>query len=83
MNRGGEIPPPKKEKKMRCFICDVVLSEKEVKFNTDHKDFEPCTSCIDAVNEIFEPLDEEEISRLIEEEWPEAEPSHEPFKISP
>jgi hypothetical protein len=63
---------------MRCHICDVVLSEKEVKINSEHKDFEPCTTCLDVINDVFEPLDEEEISRLLEEEWPEVYEPQEP-----
>lgn len=56
---------------MRCMICDVVLTEKEVKYNSDHRDFDPCTGCLDVINEVFEPLREEEINKLLEDEFPD------------
>jgi len=32
---------------MRCHICDVELSEKEIIFNKQLDAFEPCTTCLD------------------------------------
>jgi hypothetical protein len=31
---------------MRCHICDKTLSEKEVTFNRDTKEWEPCSTCL-------------------------------------
>lgn len=46
---------------MRCAICNAVLGEKEIKFNTDHQEFDPCSTCLDAIAEVFEdPLEEDE-----------------------
>lgn len=54
---------------MRCFICDSVLNDNEIKVNPEHKDFDPCGKCLEIIEEVFEPLDEEEIRRQIEVEW--------------
>lgn len=54
---------------MRCFICDSTLSEETIHWNHDHGDWEPCPECLLAIAEVFEdPLDEEEISRILEME---------------
>lgn len=32
---------------MRCYICNKPLSDKEVVYNEDLKQDEPCTTCLD------------------------------------
>ena len=54
---------------MRCFICNAILLPEEVKFNKKHEEWEPCNRCLHEIEEVFEdPLDEEEIDRLLIEE---------------
>lgn len=46
---------------MRCFICNASLGEKEVKYNKDHEEFDPCSKCLDVIAEAFDdPLEEDE-----------------------
>lgn len=44
---------------MRCYICDAQLSDEEVRFNRNHKDYDPCNVCKevikDTVNEAHDP----------------------------
>jgi cytidine deaminase len=51
---------------MRCHICNSVLEENEIKWNKDHEDYDPCGVCLDIINEVFEPLDEETIHKQLE-----------------
>jgi hypothetical protein len=55
---------------MRCNICNNLLSEKEIVFNTDIKAFEPCSTCLEvALDAAFsggfssdtDPLDDSDI----------------------
>jgi len=32
----------------RCYICDVKLSEAEIKYNSDYGRYNPCYTCINA-----------------------------------
>lgn len=66
---------------MRCFICDSVLQDSEIKVNPDHQDFDPCGTCLEIIEEVFEPLDEEEIRRQIEIEWDLTEGAQEPDDV--
>lgn len=66
---------------MRCFICDSVLQDSEIKVNPDHQDFDPCGTCLEIIEEVFEPLDEEEIRRQIEIEWDLTEGAQEPADV--
>lgn len=50
---------------MRCNICDRILSPEEVHFNRDHDDFDPCGTCLEVINNIFEHPDEAEIDRQL------------------
>ncbi len=36
---------------MRCHICDRVLSEP--RFNSDHKDYDPCDTCLEVVYDVL------------------------------
>jgi ferredoxin len=54
---------------MKCFICDATLSDNEVQYNNYHEDWDPCGTCLAVIDEVFEPLDEEDIQRQIEFEW--------------
>lgn len=38
---------------MRCHICDAELSDKEIQFNRDHGDWDPCGRCLDVIGEVF------------------------------
>lgn len=33
---------------MRCHICDAHLSEDEIKYEENHKQWAPCKACIEA-----------------------------------
>ena len=33
---------------MRCNICDAILSKDEINYNTDHKRYDPCGTCLAA-----------------------------------
>lgn len=62
---------------MRCAICDKPLSPDEIQWHPLHNDWDPCGTCQTVINEVFEdPLDEDEVSRLISLEWPEELPSN-------
>lgn len=52
---------------MRCHICDVSLSENEIQFNRDHKDFNPCGKCLEIIDNVFEPLDDDAEQKALEE----------------
>lgn len=57
---------------MRCYICDRALSETEIAEDPRHGTFDPCSTCLTIISEIFsDPLDEDEITYLLEEEEPE------------
>lgn len=46
---------------MRCFICDVGLTN--VHYNRDHQDFDPCPTCLEVIGEVFAdepPVDDSE-----------------------
>lgn len=68
---------------MRCHICDKTLSDKEVNYNNDHQDWEPCGSCLQAISEVFTSDSEEQITKQLDSEWwavydgadPEREPA--------
>ncbi len=54
---------------MKCAICDQTLSPTEVQWNSLHEDWDPCSTCQLIISEVFEdPLDEDEITRLLDEE---------------
>lgn len=38
---------------MRCHICNAVLAPAEIKWSVDHKDWEPCSKCLEAIDEVF------------------------------
>ena len=37
---------------MRCYICNKVLTENETIFNQDHGDYEPCTGCLEVIQDL-------------------------------
>lgn len=45
---------------MRCHICNAALGETEIKFHKDHDDFDPCRTCLEIINNVFEDTLEEE-----------------------
>lgn len=54
---------------MRCYICDAVLSPDSTHWNSDHDEYDPCPTCLIAIAEVFEdPLDEDQITWLLEQE---------------
>ena len=53
---------------MKCFICDATLSKDEVRYNRDHQEFDPCGTCLQAIAEVFEQKDEEQIDKELTED---------------
>ncbi len=58
---------------MRCHICNTVLSPQEIQWNPDHKDWDPCTSCQEVIDSVFNDDTEEEIDAQLSFEWEELE----------
>ena len=57
---------------MRCHICDKPLSDKEIKFDKRHDEFNPCGVCLEAIAEVYE--DEPDDDQYREGYWePEEE----------
>lgn len=56
---------------MRCHICDSVLGPTDVAWSTLHDEFDPCPSCLLAISEVFNDLDDEEIMEEIYYEFPD------------
>jgi hypothetical protein len=55
---------------MHCHICDKILGPDEIKFNRDHKEFDPCSECLQIISEVFGPDDDEvEIDRQLAYEF--------------
>ena len=54
---------------MRCHICDKTLADDEVQWNNDHKEWDPCGTCLTAISEVFNDDTDEEIEKQVEEEW--------------
>ena len=48
---------------MRCHICNATLSAAEIQWNTDHKDWDPCTTCQEVIDSVFNDSTEEEIDK--------------------
>ncbi len=55
---------------MKCHICDRQLSPDEIKLTTKYErgKFAPCGTCLSIIEEVFEPLSEEELDLLIDTE---------------
>lgn len=53
---------------MKCYICDRTLAQDEIKYSPKygHGNFDPCGHCLGIIDEVFEPLDEDEIDWIIE-----------------
>ena len=50
---------------MRCHICDTVINKPV--FNSQWKNWEPCTTCLEVINNVFEdPVIEAEDTSVIE-----------------
>ena len=45
---------------MRCHICNNALGETEVKFNKKHQEFDPCGTCLEVIESVFEDYVEPE-----------------------
>lgn len=43
---------------MKCHICDASIENP--KWNTDHKGYDPCTICLEVIDNCFEDYIEEE-----------------------
>ena len=51
---------------MQCYICGHVLSGEQVSYNNEHKDWDPCPTCLIAIAEVFsDPLDEDEVTYVL------------------
>lgn len=53
---------------MRCYICDAELNDEEIQFNNLHQDWDPCGHCQQIIDEVFEPISEDEVDFLLEQE---------------
>lgn len=54
---------------MKCFICDNQLKDKEIVWNADHEDWEPCVKCLNIINDVFhDHVDEQELRLIIEKD---------------
>lgn len=38
---------------MRCYICNSILEDDKVEFNSDHGDIDPCPSCQSVIDDIL------------------------------
>jgi hypothetical protein len=48
---------------MRCHICNATLSPPEISRNKDHNDWDPCSRCLDEINDVFNDKTEDEIDK--------------------
>lgn len=62
---------------MRCYICDKILEEDQVQFNQDHEDYDPCPSCLYAIEDLVagyrgqpDPEDDLDLSLILEGLFP-------------
>ncbi len=55
---------------MRCHICNAILNDSEIKFDSRHEEFDPCGRCLMEINEVFNdhPDDEEQEVEDLDEE---------------
>lgn len=53
---------------MRCHICNAQLSPAEIQWNNDHKDWDPCTTCQEVIDGVFNDSTDEEITEEIDYE---------------
>jgi hypothetical protein len=44
------------------------MSGDEIQWNALHGDWDPCTTCQQAIEEVFEPLEEKEIDFILSQE---------------
>lgn len=54
---------------MKCYICDRSLEGDEIKIDPNYGTFDPCGTCLTIIGEVFEPLDEDEVTYILDEEW--------------
>lgn len=55
----------RKEFNIRCHICNSTLSPSEVQFNKDHKDWDPCNTCQEEIDAVFNDDSEDEINQQL------------------
>ena len=53
---------------MRCHICDKVLDESEIAFDKNHDEFDPCGTCLQAIQEVFDDSPEDDEWREVDED---------------
>lgn len=46
---------------MRCHICDAALTDEEVRWNRQHKDFDPCGVCREVIANVFGEEDDDDL----------------------
>lgn len=39
---------------MRCHICNAELSPNEIKWSHAHNEWDPCNTCLNIIDEVFE-----------------------------
>jgi cytidine deaminase len=54
---------------MRCNICNKVLTDKEVNYNHDLKTYEPCTLCLDVIQDVLSKYRDRPV--MDEDEFPD------------
>lgn len=52
---------------MKCYVCDRTLENDEIKHEPEYErgGFAPCGTCLAIIDEVFEPLPEEDIDRQL------------------
>jgi hypothetical protein len=55
----------KDKNNMRCYICNAILTPAEIRWNPKHKDWDPCTRCLEEIEAVFNDDTEEEIDRQL------------------
>ena len=54
---------------MQCHICGNVLSGEQVQWSNLHQEWDPCSTCMTAISEVFtDHLDEDQITYVLEKE---------------
>lgn len=52
---------------MKCYICDSTMSSDEIKLKPKygHGGIDPCGKCMEIINDIFEPMAEEDLDVIL------------------
>lgn len=68
---------------MKCYICDRTLEEDQVQYNQDHKDYDPCPTCLHVIQDLTagyggqpDPEEEIDLALLIDSLFPDLADDH-------